>query len=488
MAAKTDAELSEFLKQEAAQHLANFVEAGRKDKLPFDVLYKNLKAQRGDRGLSNSEIALAAALWSAARLGAQIDHISLAEYFPEASEPRGLDELKQKLIASDGILLSSPVYFGDRGSLAQTFTNFLRRSPDLLAALRGKVYAGIAVGAKRNGGQETTLIYQLWDMIHCGFLGVGNDSETTAQYGGTGHAGDVGTMQNDKYGLDTSMGAGRRISRVAAMLKLAEGKTLAKGPKVLFVILQERDGIAQSYVKRLLAASGFAGTPIIMDISAKDVRRCLACDVCPTDIDRDDVYRCIIKSKKDSLMDLHSDLIDADAVFPVAFSAHSMDGVQSSYQRFIERTRYLRRGDYVWSDLLSAPIVIQDLNSPENLPVRMLTSMLRHHTVLSQPVTVFRQNGQDLNFPEAAETFRHTLSEVERLTIARLEGYSSNVAQLKYNPVGYILSAAKDAEDQKMQRRVQVIADRTERIARDRQERVFNESGTKRVKKTAHGK
>ena len=38
------------------------------------------------------------------------------------------------------------------------------------------------------------MIYQLHDMMDLGFLGVGNDYETTSQYGGTGHAGDIGTM------------------------------------------------------------------------------------------------------------------------------------------------------------------------------------------------------------------------------------------------------------------------------------------------------
>ena len=51
--------------------------------------------------------------------------------------------------------------------------------------------------AKRNGGQETTLVYQLIDMINLNMLGVGNDSASTSQYGGTVVAGDVGTMAKE---------------------------------------------------------------------------------------------------------------------------------------------------------------------------------------------------------------------------------------------------------------------------------------------------
>ncbi len=217
MEAKSQEQLNVYLKQEAAEHLQNFIKAGREEKLPFDKLYTNLKKLKGHKGLSNSEVALVAALWSAKELGAKIDHLSLSEYFSEVKKSKNIDDLKEKLINSDGIIISTPVYFGDRGSLSQTLIDLIRNDSELNNKLKNKIYAGLAVGAKRNGGQETTLIYQLIDMINAGLLGVGNDSETTSQYGGTGHAGDIGTMPEDDYGLETSMGTGRRIARVAKM-------------------------------------------------------------------------------------------------------------------------------------------------------------------------------------------------------------------------------------------------------------------------------
>ena len=54
----TKDELVEYLKNQAKIHLAQFVDAGRKEGLAFDELYKNLKKLKGDKGLSNSEIAL----------------------------------------------------------------------------------------------------------------------------------------------------------------------------------------------------------------------------------------------------------------------------------------------------------------------------------------------------------------------------------------------------------------------------------------------
>ena len=55
-----------------------------------------------------------------------------------------------------------------------------------------------------------------------------------------------------------------------------------------------------------------------------------------------------------------SDLIDVDAVIPVTYCTTDRAGLQSQYQEFIERTRYLRRGDYVFSDILSAPLVLEN--------------------------------------------------------------------------------------------------------------------------------
>jgi len=160
-ALKDEESLMAYLKQEAEIHLENFVKSGRDEEIPFDKLYSNLKKLKGNKGLSNSEICLTAALWSAKQLGAEIEHVSLSEYFTESKRSADLSELKTKLKEADGILVSTPVYFGDRSSLAQSFINLIREDPELKASLHNKTYAGLAVGAKRNGGQETALIYQL---------------------------------------------------------------------------------------------------------------------------------------------------------------------------------------------------------------------------------------------------------------------------------------------------------------------------------------
>lgn len=462
--------LNAYLFQEAKIHLENFEKAGRTEDLPFDEMYRNLKKNKGNKGLSNSEVALAAALWSAKEIDVDIDYLSLSEYYSESGSSN-LDELKTKIKNADGIIISTPVYFGDRGSLVQSLINELKKDKDVLNAIKHKVFSGIAVGAKRNGGQETTLIYQLMDMLNLGMLGVGNDSETTSQYGGTGLAGDIGTMPQDQYGLDTAMGTGRRIARTVKMIGLGEEKELLKKPKVLFWVLQDADNFALNFVRNLSEnfLSNIDGD--IINISEKNIMRCIACDVCPTHIDIDEEYRCIIKSKKDDVSDFHRNLLDYDAIVPVIYSNKNAQDIHSNYQRFLERTRYLRRGDYVFSDIAVAPLIIEEIGTHDNMNIRSVTSMIRHHTIISNPLMVNTLNGNILS-TEFENNLSNFLEATIKITKGRLLSYSEEVNHLRYNPVGYVLSAVKDREDEKMLSRKKMIVNRIEKVRKIKDDRI----------------
>jgi multimeric flavodoxin WrbA len=465
------AALDEFLTRESELHLENFLQAGRRDKKPFNEIYRNLRKSNGESGLSNSEVALAAALWSARQEGADVKHLSLCEYFTANGDLRNGDALRRHLFEADGLLVAGPVYFGDRGSLAESLVDFIGRDAPLRSALAGRLYGGIAVGAKRNGGQETTLIYQMIDMLGLGFIAVGNDSETTAQYGGTGHAGDVGTMHKDKYGIDTSMGIGRRMAKVLS--NLSHVQRLADAPRVLFLILQDADGIALRETKRLVTRLGHRIKASIIDIANRNIKRCIACDICPTNIDLDEVYRCIIKSAGDDFSELHADLLHHDALVPVVVSPRDRSRVVGNYQTFIERSRYLRRGDYVWSDMLVAPLSLVESTGYDSYSIRMMTSFLRHHTVMSKPMIGQLWNGELSNGDQILSEFPAFLAAAERLTCGRLAHARSR--DLRYKPVGYILSAHKDLEDEKMRRREAMIDDRTGILQQEAQARLLRD-------------
>ena len=51
--------LVDYLKKQSKIRLDQFVDSGRKEGLPFDQIYRNLKKEKGTQGLSNSEVALA---------------------------------------------------------------------------------------------------------------------------------------------------------------------------------------------------------------------------------------------------------------------------------------------------------------------------------------------------------------------------------------------------------------------------------------------
>jgi multimeric flavodoxin WrbA len=464
IAEKQDREaVIKFLGSQSELHLENFLRAGRREGKTFLEIRRNLEKSRGQTGLSNSEVALAAALWAARQEGADISHLSLSEYFDINGRPTSSEGLRRALLEADGILVSGPVYFGDRGSLAESLIDFIARDHSLRKALEGRLYGGIAVGAKRNGGQETTLIYQMIDMLGLGMLAVGNDDKTTAQYGGTGHAGDVGTMHRDEYGIDTSMGVGRRLATV--LRALSAPKILTSAPRTLFLILQDFDEMAQRTVTELTRRLAPLIEPKVIDLSQRPIMRCIACDICPTHVEADDVYRCIIKSENDAMSDLHPDLLHHDLLVPVVANARSRTRMSGNYQTFVERSRYLRRADYAWSDMLVAPITLIEGTGSGTYSIRQMTSFLRHNTVMSQPIVSSIEGDAVTDMDRITEELRNAITMAGRLAAGRLALRAS--AHRRYYPIGYILSANKAEEDDRQMRRQAVAEERLARMTRE---------------------
>ena len=461
----------EYVTSEAQIHYQQFIDAGREKGLAFDAIYQNLNRLAGSKGLSNSEIGVAAALWTAHQTGCDIDYIPLADHFGPR-ETRHLEALENRLRDADGFILGTPVYFGDRGSLAASFMELLRSSPQLRAHVTGKPVSGVAVGAKRNGGQETTLIYQLAEFASFGMLAVGNNSETTSQYGGTIVAGDIGEGAKDRYGLKTAMGVGRRVARIAIEQSIAMKYEFKSRLRVTFWILQDANKFALNQVRKLLNDSKLSIDAKIILLDEADVQRCIACDICPTHVGLDEEYRCIIRRQSDAVGKYHKELLDPDLIVPVAYSPRDRNDLHSNYQRFMERTRYLRRGDYLFTDLAVLPLVFEELGVGENMMLRILTSMIRHHTVLLQPAMAFMFEGKILNGPEVYQLWQQALVSAQRLAVGRLSGSAEQVKALSYNPVGYILSAAQDRELSVVERRKVLQADRTQRMVADAKQRI----------------
>lgn len=437
-------DLVDYIKRDTRILNADCIETDFAVEVPFKQIDKEPQRNVGSYGLSNSKAALMAGLLGAMKNGASIDYCSLQAFFPASGYNHNLHLLKQRVLQADALLLSGPVYFGDRSSVAQEFIDFIYSDDQIRAHIFNKIYAGIAVGAKRNGGQETTLVYQLIDMINLNMLAVGNGAKSTAQYGGTVVAGDLDTAANDEYGLNTSFDTGVRISHVASLFEMATEDYCNEPIKIAVIMLQDnkdKKGIkmVHEFCDRIAKKSSHAEFDVL-DFSEEYCMRCLACDVCPRKISEHGEYNCIIKNRKDLFVKFHRKLIDYDAILVAAYSPCNRLNVSSVYQRFIERTRYLRRDNYAIGDLLIAPLIFSELNSNQNLHIRISTSMIRHHSIMHHPLIGIFKEDKVIDWEYMLNQGVTFLENVKRLHSAKKNCGSAYKNKWEYNPLGYFTS------------------------------------------------
>lgn len=201
---------------------------------------------------------------------------------------------------ANGIIFATPVYFGDSSSY---LFELIRELNKRRISLRGKVVGFCAVGAKRNGGQETTIEWNAWDVMGLGACVV-NDGAPISQFGGVVVAGKHGTAKDDKEGMDVCKYLGKRVEETVKIL--------------LGGNLNEKTIIRKWDMKKL----------------SKGLDRCGACldgSSCPLPINED--YKC--RNKTDNMGKIHSWLMEANGIIPSRLN-----------MRFVERTRYLRRDNY----------------------------------------------------------------------------------------------------------------------------------------------
>jgi hypothetical protein len=152
-----------------------------------------------------------------------------------------------------------------------------------------------------------------------------------------------------------------------------------------------------------------------------------------------------VTSADDFFVKHHGELLDADAILVGAYCPENRSTIKSVYQQFIERTRYLRRDNYVFEDLLVAPFVVSHIEARQSLHIRMAGSMIRHHTVMHRPIIAFESEGQLLNTAAVARDSDLFLARSRELLVGR---YLQGREETEYRPVGYQISAAKALEEQ----------------------------------------
>ena len=87
---------------------------------------------------------------------------------------------------------------------------------------------------------------------------------------------------------------------------------------------------------------------------------------------------------------MHNDIVDCDSFIFAAYSGTNFVNVKSNYQQFIERTRYLRRDNYLFGNKLTSSLIVSEVNSNRNLHIRVLTSLVRHLNILHKPILIFK--------------------------------------------------------------------------------------------------
>jgi multimeric flavodoxin WrbA len=129
----------------------------------------------------------------------------------------GMQDIYERLMAADAIIIASPAYFGMvSGKLKSLFDRSLplRRQG---MKLSNKVGGAISVGASRNGGQEHVCRQILaWMGLH---EMISVTDKGTAHFGGIGWVPRGTKPEDDKTGIETSENLGKKIAEVLMLIK-----------------------------------------------------------------------------------------------------------------------------------------------------------------------------------------------------------------------------------------------------------------------------
>lgn len=428
------------------------------------------KFQNGESILSNSEIFAGVAMLGAKSDGSEVDYFSLRSLFHIDDAPRishdsklGLDDdlyfvdttrikadklniLVNKARSASGFVVATPIYFGDRSSLVDSLLKILHDAD----VLKDKAFSVVSVGAKRNGGQETTNIYALFDALNYGAFCHGNGPKTS-QYGGTGWAGDKGAVLEDQFGMETAYGTGRRSSQIAKILKnrpdIANQKKKAK-----VVILITADNVqkeVEATVRDLLPAADNLGADFeFVNLVDFRIERCLGCRVCPyppmvqggskgsTELGATD-YACIIDNGRDGLELIREKMKNMDGLIIAGVNQEKHSSLLDQYQAFTERTRFIRRADFEWMNTPFTSLILKDVGASRErvFGLRAMTSYMRHNMIAMTPVRALYYEDKLISNP-IGQLFDF-VTMVNRLRLAREASGPTTVSYIAGGTGGY---------------------------------------------------
>ena len=122
------------------------------------------------------------------------------------------------MLAADGMIVATPVYFGLPSDL---FAKFIMRTRPLRHQdfkLANRPVGVMATAGRRSGGAETAIIATWLPFIRNGCLVVGN-GDATSQFGAYGWAGPRGAILSDEWGMEQGYQTAERVFTIARLIK-----------------------------------------------------------------------------------------------------------------------------------------------------------------------------------------------------------------------------------------------------------------------------
>ena len=86
--------------------------------------------------------------------------------------------------------------------------------------------------------------------------------------------------------------------------------------------------------------------------------------------------------------------------------------------------------------------------------------MIRHHTIMHKPIIFDIQDGDVINDDSAINDLNHFIDLTKRYVPGRIYYNYKYLQSVKYNPVGYTLSSAKDFEQDNVEKRDKALCNR----------------------------
>jgi multimeric flavodoxin WrbA len=133
------------------------------------------------------------------------------------------------MIAADGMVVATPVYFGLPSDL---FAKFIMRTRPLRHQdfkLANRPVGVMATAGRRSGGAETAIIATWLPFIRNGCLVVGN-GDATCQFGAYGWAGPRGDILTDEWGMQQGYQTAERVFTIAKLIKAGAEATGFENP------------------------------------------------------------------------------------------------------------------------------------------------------------------------------------------------------------------------------------------------------------------